>query len=327
LWKFVEVVEVVKVVEVQGEFESMTQSQNTVLIVGSVAMDTVRTPLGSAECALGGAAVYSSVAASFFANVRLVGVVGGDFPEEHLEFLRSRRIDLQGLQVEAGETFRWEGYYDFDVNQAHTLATHLNVFQDFRPRLPESYRHTPYVFLANIDPDLQLEVLDQIVKPRLTFCDTMNFWIEGKRDRLLEVLRRVDVVFMNDAEARELCGTFSLVRAGRKLLEMGPRAVILKKGEHGAILFTPDSHFSAPSYPLEEVCDPTGAGDSFAGGFIGYLASQGDLSEAALRRAVVHGSVLASFNVEDFSLNRMRRLGAEEIQERYREFRRISFFD
>jgi sugar/nucleoside kinase (ribokinase family) len=298
-----------------------------VLIVGSVAIDSVRTPLGEAAEALGGAAVFSSVAASFFAPVDLVGVVGTDFPGEHLEFLRGRGINLEGLQVEPGETFRWKGYYDYDVNQAHTLATHLNVFERFRPTLPESYRDAEYVFLANIDPDLQLEVLEQIRRPKLTFCDTMNFWIEGKRDRLMEVLRRVDVVFMNDAEARELCGTFSLVRAGRQLLDLGPRAVIVKKGEHGAVLFTRGAHFSAPSYPLEEVRDPTGAGDTFAGGFIGYLASTDDVSEPNLRRAVIHGSVLASYNVEDFSLGRMRTLTQEEIRDRYHEFRRIAFFE
>jgi sugar/nucleoside kinase (ribokinase family) len=298
-----------------------------VLIVGSVAIDSVKTPLGEAEEALGGAAVYSSVSASFFAPVDIVGVVGQDFPEEHLDFLRSRNINLEGLQVQPGETFRWKGYYDYDVNQAHTLATHLNVFEHFSPTLPPSLRGAPYVFLANIDPELQLQVLEQIEAPRLTFCDTMNFWIEGKRDALLEVLKRVDVIFMNDAEARELCGTFSLVKAGRQLLDMGPRAVIVKKGEHGAVLFTRDAHFSAPSYPLEEVRDPTGAGDTFAGGFIGYLASTDDTSEPNLRRAVIHGSVLASFNVEDFSLGRMRSLTEAEIRERYHEFRRIAFFD
>jgi sugar/nucleoside kinase (ribokinase family) len=304
-----------------------SERQPRVLIVGSVAIDSVRTPLGEAEEALGGAATYSSVAASFFAPVDLVGVVGKDFPQEHLQFLRERGINLDGLQVQDGATFRWKGYYDYDINQAHTLDTQLNVFEQFRPSIPESYQNAEYVFLANIDPDLQLEVLDQVRSPKLTFCDTMNFWIEGKRDRLLEVLKRVDVIFMNDAEARELCGTFSLVHAGRKLLDMGPRAVIVKKGEHGAILFTRGAHFSAPSYPLEEVRDPTGAGDTFAGGFIGYVASTDDISEPNLRRAVIHGSVLASYNVEDFSLGRMRTLSHDEIRERYHEFRRIAFFD
>lgn len=306
----------------------MTEARRPrVLIVGSVAIDSVRTPLGEAEEALGGAATYSSIAAGFFAPVDLVGVVGEDFPKEHIAFLNERGINLEGLQVQPGETFRWKGYYDFDVNQAHTLATHLNVFETFRPTIPESYKDAEYVFLANIDPDLQLEVLDQVRSPKLTFLDTMNYWIESKRERLLEVLKRVDVVFMNDAEARELCGTFSLVKAGRKLLDMGPRAIIVKKGEHGAILFTKNAHFSAPSYPLEEVRDPTGAGDTFAGGFIGYVASTDDISEPNLRRAVVHGSVLASYNVEDFSLNRMRTLSHDEIRDRYHEFRRISFFE
>jgi sugar/nucleoside kinase (ribokinase family) len=299
----------------------------SVLIVGSVAIDSVKTPLGEVDDVLGGAAVYSSVAASFFAPVRLVGVVGRDFPDEHLEFLRSRAIDLTGLQVQDGSTFRWKGFYDYDVNQAHSLETHLNVFEQFRPTLPESYRDTPYLFLANIDPELQLEVLNQVHNPRLTLCDTMNFWIENKRDALLEVLSRVDVAFMNDAEARQLCSTFSLVKAANQIRAWGPRVVIIKKGEHGAVMFTEDAHFSAPSYPLEEVRDPTGAGDTFEGGFIGYVATTDDTSEPNLRRAVIHGSVLASFNVEDFSLGRMRHLSRDDIEERYRELQRIAFFD
>jgi sugar/nucleoside kinase (ribokinase family) len=297
-----------------------------VLIVGSVALDSVRTPSGEVDEALGGAAVYSAVAASFFAPVRLVGVIGSDFPAEHLDFLRSRQIDLGGLQVERGQTFRWRGFYDYDVNQAHTLATHLNVFEGFRPRLPETYRDSRYVFLANIDPELQLEVLEQVSRPTMTLCDTMNFWIEGKRDVLVEVLRRVDVAFMNDAEARQLCETTSLVRAAHQIIDWGPSTVIIKKGEHGAVMFTESTHFSAPSYPLVEVRDPTGAGDTFEGGFIGYLASTDDVSEANLRRAVVYGSTLASFNVEEFSLNRLRTLTRGEIQARYLEFQRIAFF-
>jgi sugar/nucleoside kinase (ribokinase family) len=305
----------------------MNKSSPPVLIVGSVAFDSVKTPLGEVDNVLGGAAVYSATAAAFFSPVQLVGVVGQDFPSEHLDFLRSRGVDLTGLQVQPGETFRWKGFYDFDVNQAHSLETHLNVFENFRPALPDSYRDAQYVFLANIDPELQLEVLDQVRAPRLTLCDTMNFWIQGKRDALLEVLRRVDVAFMNDAEVRELCGTFSLVKAARQVMSYGPKTVIVKKGEHGAVMFTEGSHFSAPSYPLEEVKDPTGAGDTFEGGFIGYLAHADQMTEVNMRKAVIYGSVLASFNVEDFSLNRMRRLTKEEIQERYREFRRIAFFE
>jgi sugar/nucleoside kinase (ribokinase family) len=305
----------------------MDSGRPSVLIVGSVAIDSVKTPLGEVDDVLGGAAVYSSVAASLFAPVGLVGVVGDDFPREHLDFLRERGVDLEGLQTRAGQTFRWKGFYDFDVNQAHSLETHLNVFADFRPQIPEPYRDAPYVFLANIDPELQLEVLNQVRRPKLTLCDTMNYWIESKRDALLRVLERVDVAFMNDAEARQLCGTFSLVKAARQIMSHGPKTVVIKKGEHGAVMFTEDSHFSAPSYPMEDVRDPTGAGDTFEGGFIGYAAMADDTREATLRKAVVHGSVLASFNIEDFSLGRMRTLTRDEIDNRYHEFRRITFFE
>jgi sugar/nucleoside kinase (ribokinase family) len=302
-------------------------ASGTVLIVGSVALDNVKTPFGEVEDALGGAAVYASIAASYFAPVRLVGVVGEDFPDKHVKFLASRGIDLLGLQKRPGRTFRWSGYYEFDLNQAHTLDTQLNVFQHFRPHIPEEYAESEYVFLANIDPELQLQVLDQIKAPRLTVCDTMNFWIQNKRDALLEVLKRVDVAFMNDAEARELCGTFSLVRAGRHIRELGPSIVIVKKGEHGAVMVSDSAYFAAPSYPLEEVKDPTGAGDSFAGGFIGYVAQTGDISEANLRKATICGSALASFNVEDFSLRRLSSLSREEIVARYCEFQQIAHFE
>ena len=303
-------------------------SGSPVLIVGSMALDSVKTPTGEVKDTLGGAADYSGVAASFFSPVQLVGVVGDDFPAEHLEFLRSRGIDLAGVQtVAGGKTFRWAGYYDFDLNVAHTLDTQLNVFADFKPVLPDAYKKAQYVFLANIDPTLQLEVLSQIEAPTLTVCDTMNFWIEGKRDALIEVLKRVDIAFMNDAEARQLTGQTSVIKAAKALQALGPKTVIIKKGEHGALLFSDDQHFAAPSYPLEEIADPTGAGDSFAGGFIGYVASQGDVGVATLKKAVVYGSVLASFNVEDFSLNRMRTLTQADIAGRYREFQRISHFE
>jgi len=299
-----------------------------VLIVGSMALDSVKTPAGEVKDALGGAADYSSVAASFFAPVQLVGVVGDDFPPEHLEFLRSRGIDLAGVQtVVGGKTFRWAGYYDFDLNIAHTLDTQLNVFADFQPTLPDAYRQARYVFLANIDPALQLQVLSQVEKPLLTVCDTMNFWIEGKRDALLEVLKRVDIAFMNDAEARQLTGQLSVIKAARALQAMGPKTVIIKKGEHGALLFSGDTHFAAPSFPLEDIADPTGAGDSFAGGFIGYVAAQGDTSAATLKKAVVYGSVLASFNVEGFSLDRLRTLTQADIDSRYRAFQEIAHFE
>ena len=290
-----------------------------VLIVGSVAYDSVRTPFGEADEVLGGAASYASVSASFFSPVRLVGVVGEDFKYEHVAQLAHRDIDLAGLRRSPGKTFRWAGYYEYDLNQAHTTATDLNVFQDFQPDLPDAYRDTPFVFLANIDPGLQLSVLDQVRLPKIAACDTMNFWIEGARDRVLEVLARCDIALMNDAEARQLSGEPNLIAAARRILDLGPGAVVIKKGEHGSFLMSRDSYFVAPGYPLEQVRDPTGAGDTFAGGLIGYLARCGDTDDEALRRAVISGSVMASFTVEDFSLDRLFRLSPEEIAERYHQ--------
>ncbi len=306
----------------------MAEAKAPVLIVGSMALDSVRTPAGEVQDALGGAADYASIAASFFAPVQLVGVVGDDFPQEHLDFLAARNIDLGGVQmIKGGKTFRWAGYYDFDLNVAHTLDTQLNVFADFAPSLPAEFRNAPYVFLANIDPELQLQVVKQVQKPKLTVCDTMNFWIEGKPDALRALLGHVDIAFMNDAEARQLTGQLSVVKAAKALQKLGPKTVIIKKGEHGALLFHGDEHFAAPSYPLEEIADPTGAGDTFAGGFIGYVASQDDISIGTLRKAVVYGSVMASYNVEDFSLNRMRTLTQEDIVARYRAFQEIAHFE
>jgi sugar/nucleoside kinase (ribokinase family) len=297
------------------------------LIVGSVGIDDVKKPLGEVHNVLGGAASYASTAASFFSPVQIVAVVGNDFPEEHVDFLSSRNVDLAGLQRVPGKTFRWSGFYDFDVNQAHSLSTELGVFQDFHPDLPENYRDAEYVLLANIDPTLQLQVLDQIRKPKLVMCDTMNFWIEGKREELLKVLARVDVAVMNDGEARQLCETFSLVQAARKIRQIGPKTVIIKKGEHGAVMFGDATHFSAPSFPLETVKDPTGAGDSFAGGFMGYVANTQDTSDNNLRRAVIYGSVMASYDVEDFSQGRMKGLTNPEIAARYRAFKQIAHFE
>lgn len=298
-----------------------------VLIVGSVALDSIKTPLGSVDNALGGAAVYSSVAASFFAPVMVVGVVGEDFPKEHLDFLAGREIDIDGIQVQPGKSFRWGGSYEFDLNQAHTLFTELNVFEHFKPVIPEQYENAEFVFLANIDPELQLEVLDQVKKPKLVACDTMNFWIESKKDALIEVLKRVDVAFLNDAEARQLIGTGSLIKAATEIGKLGPKTVIIKKGEHGAMMFNGSLCFAAPSFPLEEVVDPTGAGDTFAGGFIGYLAHTGDVTERNIRRAIICGSTMASYNVEGFSLSRLGALTPQDISDRYGEFRDLVHFE
>jgi sugar/nucleoside kinase (ribokinase family) len=289
-----------------------------VLVVGSVALDSVATPFGKVEDALGGSATYFSYAASFFAPVRLVAAVGGDFPEAHVRLLRDRGIDVAGLQRDpGGRTFRWAGTYGFDLNEAKTLDTQLNVFATFQPELPDDLRRVPYLFLANIDPDLQLGVLSQMAaRPRLVALDTMNFWIQGKRDALRRVLAEVDVITINDAEARQLAGEPNLIKAARAIAGMGPRAVVVKRGEYGALMLTEDAFFAAPAYPLESVFDPTGAGDTFAGGFMGYLASREATDPATMRRAVVYGSVLASFAVEDFSLNRLVRLERGEITAR-----------
>jgi len=301
---------------------------NEVLIAGSVALDSLETPSGTAENALGGAATYGSVAASLFAPVHLVGVVGDDFPAEHLEFLKNRNIDLAGLQViEGGKTFRWKGDYLGDLNQAVTHETLLGVFEHFEPTLPEQYQDAAFVFLANINPQLQLRVLDQVRSPRLVLCDTMNLWINIAREAVWEIFKRVDIAVLNDGEARLLTEEDNLLRAGKKLLENGPSHVIIKKGEHGALLFSQDgSLFVAPPYPIEEVVDPTGAGDSFAGALIGYLAKTDDLSIENLRRAVVYGSVVASTTVQGFSLQSLRVLDMREIERRYAKVKAMSTF-
>ncbi len=299
------------------------------LIVGSVALDSVRTPFGEVKEALGGSATYSSYAASFFApTVRLVGVVGEDFPQEHIGLLQQRGIHVEGLQVAKGKTFRWAGSYEYDLNEAHTLATELNVFETFKPTIPAAYKESPFVFLANIDPELQLSVLDQVVKPKLVACDTMNLWIKIKPDVLKRVLARVDFLFINDGEARQFANTPSLIRAGRLLQSWGPKYVVIKKGEHGALLFGQNTFFAAPAFPLEEVYDPTGAGDTFAGGFFGFLAkNNGDISEAMLRRAVVFGTAMASFTVEQFSLERLKTLTEDQLMARVRMLKELSHFD
>jgi sugar/nucleoside kinase (ribokinase family) len=301
--------------------------KNPVLVVGSVALDSVETPFGKADDVLGGSGTYFSTSASHFTPVQLVGVVGDDYPVEKLEPLASRGVDLAGLEKTAGTSFRWRGRYRHDLNSAETLETHLGVFSHFRPKIPDQFRRSPFVFLANIDPRLQLQVLEQVEKPSLVACDTMNFWIESRRPELVELLGHVDLITLNDAEARQLTEHTNLVQAARWIMDKGPRHVLIKKGEHGAFMFTRDSIFFAPAYPLESVFDPTGAGDSFAGGFIGYLAATGDLSDANMRRAVVVGSAMGSFAVERFSNARLLEITRADIDARIQEFRRLVAFD
>jgi sugar/nucleoside kinase (ribokinase family) len=259
--------------------------------------------------------------------VNLVAVVGEDFPEAHIKSLSTKGIDLAGLRKVPGKTFRWKGYYGYDLNQAHTLETHLNVFSSFNPEIPSEYTDAPFVFLANIDPELQMKVLEQVKSPRLVACDTMNFWIEGKPEALKELLKKVDLFVINEGEARELSGEASLVKAARVILGYGPKTLIVKRGEYGALMFNGGSVFSAPAYPLEDIFDPTGAGDTFAGGLMGYLASSNDISEKNIRRAIIFGSVMASFNVEAFSLERLDRLTLQEINERFAQFKVLTHFE
>jgi sugar/nucleoside kinase (ribokinase family) len=296
-------------------------------VVGSVALDSVETPFGKADDVLGGSATYFSSAASLLTPVQLVGVVGSDYPMEKLAPLAARGVDLAGLEHAEGESFRWRGRYRHDLNSAETLETRLGVFSHFRPHIPQQFRRTPFVFLGNIDPRLQLDVLGQVESPTLVACDTMNFWIESRRPDLLTLLGRVDLITLNDGEARQLTEKANLVHAARWILAHGPKYVIIKKGEHGAFMFTRDTVFFAPAYPLEQVFDPTGAGDSFAGGFIGYLAQSGDLSEANMRRAVVYGSAMGSFAVEQFSNTRLLELTRADLDRRVEEVRRLVAFE
>lgn len=298
-------------------------------MVGSVAYDDLETPFGKKAKVLGGAATHFSASASFFSKVQLVGVVGGDFDETELEFLKDRGVDLSGLRVEKqGKTFHWKGRYGFDLNAAQTLETQLNVFAHFDPQLPKHFQSAPYVFLANIDPELQLNVLSQAAKPKFTAMDTMNYWIEGKRDALKKTLAKVDCLLVNESEARQLAGEYNLIKAFKKIRSWGPKIVVVKQGEYGAMLFTDTFIFSAPGFPLEDLKDPTGAGDSFAGGFVGFLAkTQAPLNETNLKHAVICGSTMASFQVEDFGLERMRRLTQKEIQERFQAFKKLSHFE
>ncbi len=298
------------------------------LIVGSLGLDTVITPFDKVEDALGGSATYISIAASYFSGpIELVGVVGNDFPDEYIKLLEDHNVDLEGLQKEEGKTFRWGGKYHYDLNVRDTLFTDLNVFEKFDPVIPEKFKKSKYVCLGNIDPTLQLKVLEQMIDPQLVVCDTMNYWIEGMKDELLQLLKRVDVLIINDSEARLLAQEPNLIKASKMIRELGPKTLIIKKGEHGAMLFTDETVFSAPAYPMEMIYDPTGAGDSFAGGFTGYLFKTRDLSPNNLKCAVIYGSSMASFCVEKFSTKGLEELSSLKIQDRYREFLNISKID
>jgi len=299
------------------------------LVVGSLALDTVATPFSKTENALGGSAVFISLAASYFSGpVKLVGVVGDDFPKKYIHLLENHNVDMEGLQVVlGGKTFRWSGKYHYDLNVRDTLLTELNVFEKFNPIIPDKFKKARFVCLGNIDPDLQIRVLDQLENPRFIVCDTMNFWIEGKKDSLLKLLKRVNVLILNDSEARLLANEPNLIKAARIIREMGVNTLVIKKGEHGALLFSGDSIFSAPAYPMEMINDPTGAGDSFAGGFIGYLHKTQDFSPESMKRAVVYGSTMASFCVEEFSTKGLEDLSTLRIQDRFREFLTLSHFD
>jgi sugar/nucleoside kinase (ribokinase family) len=299
----------------------------SILCVGSVALDSVETPFGKAERVVGGSAVYFTAAASQFTSVGVVGVVGDDYPLAELDFLRGRGADLSGIEQRAGESFFWAGRYHFDLNTRDTLETKLGVFADFQPKIPDSFRDARYVFLGNIDPVLQHEVLDQVASPEVVACDTMNFWIDGSRDALVDLLPRVRVLIVNDEEVRQLADEANLLKAARWVQDRGPEIVVVKKGEHGAMLFADDWLFFVPGFPLEEVYDPTGAGDAFAGGFIGYLASRGSLDPSDLRRAMVYGSVMGSYAVEEFSVKRLAELQFGDIELRLVEFREITAFE
>lgn len=299
----------------------------SILVVGSVALDDIETPFDERHNALGGAATYFGLAASYFTEVRVVGVVGTDFPEEHLALLERRGIDLAGMQVEEGFTFRWGGRYDFDFNNRETLFTDLNVFADFDPVIPESFRSTPHVFLANIAPGLQLSVLDQVEEPDTVSLDTMNYWIERTPEELREVLARTRIVLINDSETRELAQEPNLLTAAQAILDMGPELLVVKKGEHGAVTIGSDSLFAVPGLPLESIVDPTGAGDAFAGGFLGYLAASNDTSPEGLRRATIYGSAMGSFCCEAFSVDRLADLAGSEIEGRFDAFKRLTHFE
>jgi sugar/nucleoside kinase (ribokinase family) len=296
-----------------------------VVVVGTVGIDTVETPFGKAPDVLGGSATYAAWSTSFFAKPGMVSIIGEDFPQEYLALLQQRAINLDGV-AKNGKTFRWQGLYEYDLNEAKTLRTELNCLETFNPQLPEEYKTAKFVLIGNTDPEIQMSIINQMNGAPLVMTDTMNLWIDIKKDKLLEVVKKTDIFVLNEGEARQLFDTPNLIQAGNKALQLGPRAVIIKKGEHGALLFTKDSHFSAGSYPLEIIKDPTGCGDTFAGALMGYLAKCGELTDKNLRKAIMYGSVVASFNAEDFSLERMKSLSLEDIEQRFTQMRDMREF-
>lgn len=298
----------------------------SILVVGSVALDSVETPFAKGNDVLGGSATYFSTSASFFTRVQMVAVVGEDFPQAHIEFLKSRHIDTTGLVREKGKTFRWKGKYAYDLNEAQTLDTQLNVFEQFKPVIPAEYASTPYLFLANIDPELQMQVLNQVTNPKIVALDTMNYWISTKLDALKQVIQKADILIINEGEARQLTQESNLVKAAKKIIAMGAKTLIIKRGEYGVIMFTENTTFAAPAFPLGDVIDPTGAGDTFAGGFMGYLASTGELTDANIRQAIIFGSVMASFNVEALSLDRLKTLHYPDVLSRFQLFKKLTSF-
>lgn len=298
------------------------------LVVGTLAYDSIETPFGKVKDVLGGSALHFTNSASFFTDVGIVATVGEDFEMSEIEFLKERNVDMAGIEIDEGKTFRWEGKYGYDLNQAVTLKTELNVIESFKPKVPEDYRDADFIFLANIDPVLQAYVIDQVKFPKAVVLDTMNFWIENKYNELLDVIRRVDILVINEAELREISKEHSLVKGAKKIMTFGPTCVVAKRGEYGVFMMNREEIFLAPAYPLEDVFDPTGAGDTFAGGFMGYIANMGDTSSGTLKQAIIMGSVMASFNVEDFSINRIKTLDYQEIRDRYSAFMRcIQFGD
>ncbi len=299
---------------------------SSLLVVGSVARDTIHNNQGTHPYVLGGSAVFASLAGSFFAPTRLVGVVGSDFPDHEVQLLRDKDIDVSGLEVVDGQTFHWEGRYSDDLTSRETITTELNVFADFHPKIPDAHRDTPYVMLGNIHPSLQIEVLEQIREPKLVIADTMNFWIDGTPKELRAMMARIDLLVINEEEARQLADEHNIILTARKLLSMGPRIVVIKRGEYGALLFEGTDVFSAPAYPVDKVLDPTGAGDSFAGGMLGYIARQDRTDAATLRRAVVYGSAVASYCVEGVSVKKLVSVTASQVEDRYLDFARLAHF-